>query len=185
MQLFLDYIPIVVFVVAYFNKDIYFATTALMITMPVVLALQWLITRKVSKIYLASTALVLILGGVTLFLRNPTFIYWKPTVLNWVVAAVFLGSQWIGEQPIVRRMLGSAVELNESQWNRLNQIWVGFFTVSGAANIYVAYSFPEEFWVKFKLFGMLGMTFVFVLIQGIWLAAMTKSQEVASEDSET
>lgn len=185
MQLFLDYIPIVVFVVAYFNKDIYFATAALMITMPIILALQWLITRKTSKIYLASTALVLILGSVTLFLRNPTFIYWKPTVLNWVIAAVFLGSQWIGEKPIVRRMLGSAVELTDGQWIRLNRIWVGFFTFSGAANIYVAYTFSEEFWVKFKLFGMLGMTFVFVLIQGIWLAAMTREQEVASEDSES
>lgn len=185
MQLFLDYIPIVVFVIAYFNNDIYFATVALMITMPLVLGLQWLIMRKASKIYVASTALVLILGSVTLWLRNPTFLYWKPTVLNWAVAVVFLGSQWIGEKPIVRRMLGSAVELSDVQWIRLNQIWAGFFTVSGAVNIYVAYSFSEEFWVKFKLFGMLGMTFLFVLIQGIWIAAMTRGQEVASEDPES
>lgn len=185
MQLFFDYIPIVVFVVAYFNKDIYFATVALMITMPVVLALQWLITRKASKIFIASTALVLILGSVTLLLRDPTFLYWKPTVLNWAVAAVFLGSQWIGDKPIVHRILGSAVELNDAQWVRLNQIWVAFFTISGAANLYVAYSFSEQFWVKFKLFGMLGMTFVFVLIQGIWIAAMARGQEVASEDSES
>jgi intracellular septation protein len=124
MQLFIDYLPILFFFGAYFYKDIYFATAVLMIVMPIVMVVQWLITRKPNKIYIASTALVLVLGTATLFFRNPLFLYWKPTVLN----------------------------------------------------LYVAYNFSEPTWVKFKLFGMLGLTLVFVVIQTIWLTkAMGKN----------
>ena len=125
------------------------------------------------------------LGGFTLAFRNPTFLYWKPTVLNWLIAIVFLGSQWIGEKPIVQRMLEKAAELNPHQWIRLNQIWVSFFTFVGGVNLYVAYSYSEAFWVKFKLFGMLGLTLVFVIIQSIWLTLATQKNATAAEDSET
>lgn len=185
MQLFVDYIPIVVFVLAYFYKDIFFATAVLMGVMPVVLLLQWLMTREINRIYAVSTALVLVLGGVTIAFRNPTFLYWKPTVLNWLIAIVFLGSQWIGEKPIVQRMLEKAASLNADQWIRLNQIWVSFFVIVGGINIYVAYSFSEAFWVKFKLFGMLGLTFIFVIIQSVWLTLATQKNAPAAEDSET
>jgi intracellular septation protein len=182
MQLFIDYIPIVIFIVAYFYKDIFFATGVLMAAMPIVLLLQWIATRKLNKIYLASTILVLLLGSATLFYRNATFLYWKPTVLNWAIAAVFLGSQWVGEKTIAQRMLGSAAELSRAQWLRLNQIWVGFFLVAGGVNLFVAYNFSEAFWVKFKLFGMLGLTLVFVIVQTAWLTVATKRHTAAHED---
>ena len=176
MQLFIDYLPILFFFGAYFYKDIYFATAVLMIVMPIVMVVQWLITRKPNKIYIASTALVLVLGAATLFFRNPLFLYWKPTVLNWAIALAFLGSQFIGEKPFVQRMLGGAAQLRADQWRQLNQIWVVFFTAVGGINLYVAYNFSEPTWVKFKLFGMLGLTLVFVVIQTIWLTrAMGKN----------
>lgn len=181
MQLLIDYVPIVIFFVAYLYKDIYFATGILMAVMPLVLLLQWVTTRKLNKIYLASTALVLVLGSATLFYRNPTFVYWKPTVLNWAIAAVFLASQWIGEKPIVQRMLGTAAELSARQWVRLNQIWVAFFLLVGGINLYVAYTFSEDFWVKFKLFGMLGLTLLFVIVQSAWLMAATKKSPVSAD----
>ena len=184
MQLLLDYIPIVAFILAYFHEDIFFATAVLMAVMPVVLLVQWLLTKKLNRIYAASTVLVLLLGGFTLTFRNPTFLYWKPTVLNWAIALVFLGSQWIGERTIVQRMLGSAAELSAGQWTRLNQIWVGFFLFVGAVNLYVAYSFSEAFWVKFKLFGMLGLTIVFVVIQSIWLSIATRRHSATTGDPE-
>jgi len=185
MQLLVDYIPIVVFILAYFYKDIFFATGVLMAVMPIVLVLQWLMTRKVNKIYAASTALVIVLGGATLIFRNPTFLYWKPTVLNWLIAAVFLGSQWIGDKTVVQRMLGNAAELGPDQWVRLNLIWVVFFTIVGGVNLYVAYTFSEAFWVKFKLFGMLGITLVFVIIQSVWLTLATQKNATATEDAES
>lgn len=184
MQLLLDYIPIIAFILAYFYRDIFFATAVLMAVMPVILLVQWLMTKKLNRIYAASTALVLVLGAFTLAFRNPTFLYWKPTVLNWAIAIVFLGSQWIGEKPIVKRMLGTAAELTDPQWIRLNQIWVVFFIVVGAINLYVAYNFSEEFWVKFKLFGMLGITLVFVIIQSVWLTMTAQKNESIQSDSE-
>ena len=184
MQLLIDYIPIVIFIAAYFFKDIFFATGVLMAAMPIVLVLQWLLTRKINKIYLASTALVLVLGTATLYFRNATFLYWKPTVLNWAFAIAFLGSQWFGEKTFVQRMLGAAAELNRDQWIRLNLMWVAFFIIVGAVNLYVAYNFPEEFWVKFKLFGMLGLTLIFVVIQSLWLTMAMKGNDLVAEDSE-
>ncbi|VUX56201.1 putative intracellular septation protein involved in cell division [uncultured Woeseiaceae bacterium] len=185
MQLLVDYIPLVVFILAYFYQDIFFATGMLMVAMPVVLILQWLMTKKINKIYAASTVLVLVLGGATLAFRNPTFLYWKPTVLNWLIAIVFLGSQWIGDKTVVQRMLENAAELSADQWIRLNQIWVVFFSIVGGINIYVAYNFSEAFWVKFKLFGMLGLTLIFVIIQSVWLTLATQKNAAATEDSET
>lgn len=185
MQLLVDYIPIVIFIVAYFYKDIFFATGVLMVAMPVILIGQWLVSRKINKIYAASTALVLILGAATLFFRNPTFLYWKPTVLNWAAAAAFLGSQWIGDKTFVQRMLSSAAELTREQWIRLNQIWVVFFIFVGGVNLYVAYTFSEAFWVKFKLFGMLGITFLFVIIQSVWLTLAAQKNDAPDGDTET
>lgn len=185
MQLLLDYIPIIVFIFAYFYKGIFFATGVLMAVMPVVLLVQWLMTKKFNRIYTASTVLVLVLGGFTLAFRNPTFLYWKPTVLNWAIAVAFLGSQWIGEKTFVERMLGGAASLQKDQWVRLNQIWVAFFLFVGGVNLYVAYNFSEAFWVKFKLFGMLGITVVFVIIQSIWLSLAAQKTEPAANDSET
>jgi intracellular septation protein len=185
MQLLVDYIPLVVFILAYFYQDIFFATGMLMVAMPVVLVLQWLMTKKINKIYTASTVLVLVLGSATLAFRNPTFLYWKPTVLNWLIAIVFLGSQWIGDKTVVQRMLENAAELSADQWVRLNQIWVVFFAIVGGINIYVAYNFSEAFWVKFKLFGMLGLTLIFVIIQSVWLTLATQKNATVTEDSET
>ncbi len=181
MQLFIDYLPILAFFGAYFYKDIYFATIVLMVIMPIVLAAQWLITRKTNRIYLASTGLVLVLGAATLMFRNPQFLYWKPTVLNWAIALVFLGSQYIGEKTIVERMMGAAAELQKPQWLRLNLMWVAFFFLVGAVNIYVAFSYPEAFWVKFKLFGMLGLTILFIIVQTIWLTLVMNKNEAAQQ----
>jgi intracellular septation protein len=185
MQLFIDYLPILFFFGAYFYEDIYFATAVLMAVMPIIMVVQWLMTRKLNKIYAASTALVLVLGTATLLLRNPSFLYWKPTVLNWAIAVAFLGSQYIGAKPFVQRMLESAAQLKADQWHRLNLIWVAFFAAVGCINLYVAYSYSEPTWVKFKLFGMLGLTVVFVVIQTIWLTVVMNRNESPNPDSET
>jgi len=185
MQLFIDYLPVLFFFGAYFYEDIYFATTVLMVAMPLVLLLQWVITRKLNKIYLASTALVLLLGTATLYFRNPLFLYWKPTVLNWAIALAFLGSQFIGDRPFVQRMMENAAQLTLAQWKRLNFIWVVFFLAVGCINLYVAFAFSEAIWVKFKLFGMFGITIIFVIIQTVWLTMTMKENESVDQSSES
>jgi intracellular septation protein len=105
-------------------------------------------------------------------------------VLNWAIAAAFLGSQYIGAKPFARRMLEGAAQLTVDQWRRLNFIWVVFFFIIGGINLYVAYTFSEPTWVKFKLFGMLGITFAFVIIQTIWLTRAMKQNDATPEKPE-
>ncbi len=174
MQAFIDFLPVVAFVVAYWLTDFHTAIKVIMAAMVLQVAVTWLVTRTVSRMTLASAVLVVVLGGVSLVLKNELIFKWKPTILNWAFAAVFLGSQFIGERTVVQRLLQSVareqISLSGSDWRKLNLMWVVFFIFSGAANIYVAYNFPENIWVNFKLFGLLGLTFVFVLLQSVWLS---------------
>ncbi len=174
MQALLDFLPVVAFVVAYWLSDFNTAVLVIMMAMVLQVALTWIVRRTVSRMTLASAALVVVLGGISLMLKNDLIFKWKPTILNWAFAAVFLGSQFIGAKPIVQRLLQSMakeeITLADRDWRTLNAMWVVFFLVSGAANIYVAYNFPESIWVNFKLFGLLGLTVLFVLLQAAWLA---------------
>ena len=128
--------------------------------------------------HLFSLALITVLGGITIFLGNPAFIQWKPTVLNWLFAFVFFSSMFIGSKPIIQRMMSGQISLPEQVWSRLNLSWVGFFFISGAANLYVAFYYnlgaPEQdrmdTWVNFKLFGLMGLTIAFVILQAIYLS---------------
>jgi intracellular septation protein len=182
MQLLVDFLPILIFFGAYFYEGIYFATAVLMAVMPVVMLGQWIVTRKLNRVYAASTALVLVLGSATLLLRNPLFLYWKPTVLYWAIGLAYLGSQFIGDKVFIERLLGGAAELTKQQWRSLNQAWVAFFLIIGGINIYVAYAYSEATWVKFKLFGMLGLMLAFIIGQSIWLVlAMNKNESTESE----
>ena len=130
----------------------------------------WLKYQRVEKMHLISLILIAVFGGLTLSLNDPLFFKWKPTIINWLFAAVFFGSQFIGRSPIVKRMMGHAVKLADSVWLKLNVTWVVFFATMGIINLFVAYNFSEETWVEFKLFGLMGMTLIFVLVQGVYIA---------------
>lgn len=170
MKLLVDFFPIVLFFAAYKLADIYVATLAAIVGAVLQVAYTWLRTRKVETMHLISLVLILVFGGATWFLRDPTFIKWKPTVLNWLFAIVFLGSQFISRQPVIQRMLSAQIELPAEIWRRLNLAWTAFFIVIGGVNLYVAFHFEESVWVNFKLFGMLGLTVLFVLLQSFYLA---------------
>lgn len=181
MQLLADFLPLLAFLGAYIYDDLYFAIIVLMAAMPIGLAAKWLLVGKLDRMYLGSTAALLIFGGAALYFRNPYFLFWKPTVLNWIIALVFLGSQWVGTKPIVQRMFGEAATLSPEQWVRLNLSWVTFFVVAGILNIYVAYSFSEKIWVNFKVFGLMGLSLLFIIGQAIWLTRVGGDQTQSSE----
>jgi intracellular septation protein len=182
MQLLADFLPLLFFFAAYIYDDLYFAVGVLMIAMPIGLVLKTYLTKKLDKIYLGSTIFLLVLGSATLFFRNPLFLYWKPTAFYWVASIVFLASQWIGEKPIVERLFAQAAVLGREQWIKLNLMWVVFFVFAGALNIYVAYTFSEPVWVKFKVFGLLALTLVFVIIQAVWMTTVSSKNESAAEE---
>lgn len=179
-KLLFDFFPIVIFFAVYkYTNDIVMATAVLIpATVFQVIYAYWR-TRKIEKMYLVTLILVVLLGGATVILQDKVFIQWKPTVVNWLFAVAFLGSEFIGSKNILERMMGAQIELPRSIWRRLNFMWTGFFVLVGFINLYVAFSghFSEEQWVDFKLFGMLGLTVVFVIIQGIYLARHVNAQD--------
>ena len=170
MQLFYDFFPVIAFFVAYKLYDIYVATAVIIVAVVFQVGIHWLRTRTVSRMHAISAGLVFVLGGVTLALRDELFIQWKPTVVNWLFGAVFLGSQFIGKKPIIQRMLEHSADLDQPSWHKLNAMWAGFFVFLGIVNLFVVYNFSEDTWVNFKLFGMLGLTLIFALAQGVWIA---------------
>ena len=170
MKLILDFLPIVIFFVVYkFTGDLVTATAVLIpATMIQIAYIKWS-TGKVEKMHLVTLIMVIFFGGLTVLLKDGVFIKWKPTVVNWLFAVVFLGSQFIGKKTVVQRIMESGVKMPEHAWRGLNLVWVGFFTVMGLVNLYVAFNFSEEVWVDFKLFGMLGLTIVFIVVQGFYM----------------
>ena len=178
MQLLIDFLPIVLFFAAYFiSDDFYTALLVILVAAPVAMAVQYVMTRTFNKMTAVSTLLVVVLGGGALLLDNKMVFLWKPTVFYWAAAVVFLVSQFVGDKPVIRRLMEAAgsgsddpIQLTDQQWNTLSIAWVVFFVVAGALNIYVAYVYSEPTWVKFKLFGLIGLTFVFIIGQSIWLA---------------
>jgi Intracellular septation protein A len=134
--------------------------------------------------HLITLALIIILGGATLIFHDETFIKWKPTIVNWGFALVFLGSHFIGKKPIVRRLMDQALYLPEKVWNRLSYMWVVFFIFSGIANLYVAFNYDTDTWVNFKLFGLMGLTLAFILVQGVYISRYIQDDNVANEVNE-
>jgi intracellular septation protein len=170
MQFLVDLLPVIAFFVAYKVAGIYVATAVLIVGVLLQTLVSWIRHRKVSGMLLASAVLVLIFGGLTLLIHDPVFIKWKPTIVNWLFAAAFLVSEFLSGPSIVQRMLGENVTLDDASWTKLNLMWVGFFIIAGALNIFVAYRFDEATWVNFKLFGLMGLTLLFALAQGLWIA---------------
>jgi len=171
MQVLFDVFPVIVFFVVYRLSGIYAATAAIMVTMAVQIAYQWFRHGKVNQMFLASGIVVAILGAITLALRNPLFIQWKPTIASWLFAAAFLGSRFVGNQTLVERIMGQAVQLEAAFWRQLNWVWVVTFAVLGVVNLYVVYHFSEQIWVDFKLFGITGITVLVAVGQALWIAS--------------
>ncbi|MFO7582679.1 septation protein A [Guyparkeria sp.] len=184
MKFLFDFFPILLFFGAYHLEGIYVATAVAMVASVVQIAAGWLMWRKVERMHWISAGLIVLFGGMTLILHNPLFIMWKPTILNWLFALVFLGSAYIGSKPLVQRMMEHVIQVPREIWHRVNWAWVGFFVLSGVANIVVAYQFSEAFWVNFKLFGLMGMTFVFMILQGLYLGMYAERAEVEAEQQE-
>ena len=196
MKLFFDFLPIVLFFIAYkFGggiyqwdgqeydvKGIYVATAVMIVASILQVTITWLMTRKVEKSHLITLVLVLILGGATLYLQNPNFIKWKPTAVNWLFALAFVVAMVFTKKSLLERMLSEHVQMPGPIWFRLNIAWVLFFVGSGLANLYVAFNYPEATWVNFKLFGLLGLTIVFIIGQSIYLAK--HATEIPSSDKD-
>ena len=207
MKLLFDFFPIILFFVSFYQAKFLIdntfignlvnpdkpehinatlvATGIAIVATFIQVGYNWFSRHKIERMHIFSLALITVLGGITIVLADPAFIQWKPTVLNWAFAAAFFLSIFIGEKNLVERMMGSQLDLPDYVWTRLNLSWVAFFLISGTANLYVAFFYdidaqPDvrmETWVNFKLFGLMGLTIVFVVLQAIYLARFLQEEE--------
>jgi len=169
MKFLFDFFPILLFFIAYKLDGIFTATAVAIAASFLQVGLYWLKHRRFETNHLVTLALIAVFGGLTLFLQDETFIKWKPTVINWLFGIVFIGSQYMGKKTIVERMMGANIRLPDFVWIRLNAAWAIFFVALGFANWYVMANFDTDTWVNFKMFGMMGLTFAFLIAQGFYL----------------
>jgi intracellular septation protein len=168
MTQLLDFVPILLFVAVFFTSDIYYATAALMIgvTALVFRALKRPLSREFKMTLWAS----LVFGALTLVFRNEAFIQWKPTIVNWLLAASLIGSFYVGQTNLLKKLLGKQLNLVDEVWTRLNFGWAFGFFFAGALNLIVVYNFSMEFWVSYKLIGGFALTFSYIVLTMIYLS---------------
>jgi intracellular septation protein len=135
--------------------------------------------KPVDKMLWAGLAIVVVLGGLTLWFHDETFIKWKPTVIYWVMAAGFFVTEIVLRRKMLAKMMGGQIEAPDVVWRQLGWAWVLFFVGMGVLNLWVAFNFPLETWVNFKMWGSLGLTLVFTLVQGLYLGRHMKPVEDA------
>ncbi len=138
MKFLFDFFPILLFFIAYKLYDIFVATATAIIASGVQVVLYWLRYRRFENMHLITLGLLVVLGGATIWLHNPEFIMWKVTAVNWLFTVILLASQFIGDKPLMQRLMGKQVDIPQPIWPRLNAMWAGFFFVIGTVNIYFA-----------------------------------------------
>ncbi|WP_455222322.1 septation protein A [Kaarinaea lacus] len=176
-----DFFPVLLFFIAYKVYDIYVATAVAIAASFIQVGAHWLKHKKFENSHLITLAILVVFGGATILLHDEMFIKWKPSVVNWIFAAVFLGSQFIGSKTIVERMMSKSVTLPATVWLKLNLSWVIFFIALGVINLFVVYNFDTDTWVNFKLFGMMGLTILFVIVQAVYMSRHMQPSEFESK----
>lgn len=169
MKPLLEFFPIILFFVAYKLYDIYIATAVVIVATVVQVLAYWLMYRKVETMHWITLALILVMGGATLYLQDEQFIKWKLTIIEWLFGGAFLASQFIGKKTFIERMMGGNLELPKTIWKRLNISWALFFISIGFLNLYVMTHYSTDDWVSFKTFGVPGLMLVFIVVQMAFL----------------
>ena len=188
MKLLFDFFPLILFFGAYKLYGIYVATSVAIIASLGQVIWFWFRYRRFETTHLITLSVILIFGGMTLIFRDDVFIKWKPTIINWLFAVIVIGSQFLGKRTALERLLGGKMALPAPIWKKVNLSWGLFFLVSGALNLYIAFFFRThlddqirtDFWVNFKVFGLLGLTLAFSIIQMLLI-----SRHIVSEDDKT
>ena len=195
MKQFIDFIPLLLFFIVYKIEPrtvelmdhslviggIFSATAMLIISSVVVYGILYFKQGKLEKSQWLTLVACLVFGSLTLAFHSETFLKWKAPVVNWLFALAFLGSQFIGDRTLIQRIMGHALSLPQPIWRKLNVAWIIFFIFCGAANLYVAFTY-QDFWVDFKVFGSLGMTVLFLIGQGVFLAKHMHEPDTAASN---
>ena len=178
MKLLFDFFPLILFFTAYKIYGIYVATAAAIAASLLQVSLHWFRHRRFETTHVVTLLVIAVFGGLTLAFRDDTFIKWKPTIVNWLFAAIVLGSQVSGRRTVLEHLLGGQLKLPGPIWKKVNLSWGLFFLATGLLNLYVAFYFRvnldeqarTDFWVNFKVFGLMGLTLAFTVVQMLLIA---------------
>jgi intracellular septation protein len=189
MQALLEFAPLLAFIIAYKLGGLYTATAVLMAGMVVLLAVDYILHRRIPPMHALSAVLVFFLGGLTLILHDKHFIQIKPTALFWLAGLASLASFWIGERTLTERMFSAALQeqmrVPRKAWRKLNAAWVVFYGLLGALNLLLAYRVSESVWVNFKVYGLPIITLVFVGSSVLWLTRHGEAVPVSGESTDS
>lgn len=188
MKFLFDVFPLLLFFAAFKLYDIYVATAVAIVASIAQVGVFWWRHRRFETMHLITLAVIVVFGGLTLWLHNDTFIKWKPTILYWVFGALVLGSHLVGRKTVMERLLGGQLKLPARVWHQVNLAWGLFFLAVGALNLYVAFYYApgeaaeirQATWVNFKVFGLMGLTFAFAIVQALFLARHMKDEKEPS-----
>jgi intracellular septation protein len=162
-----DFGPLVIFFFYYYDseKNLKIAIPPFIIATIIALIVIWLIEKKIPKVPLVSGILITFFGGLTIYFNNPVFIFIKPTIINILFGlALIFGKNFIDE-PVLKRLMGKSISLTNEGWEILNKRWIYFFFGLAMLNELVWRTQTEEFWVNFKVWGLLPITFIFTGFQ--------------------
>lgn len=182
MKALFELFPLVAFFAAYAYVDIFFATAVGMVASAIQVIWSWLKHKKVPTALWIGFGAFMVFGGLTLFLRDQRFVMLKPTIVYWLMAVGLLISYVGFKKNPIKLAMQSQFEPPEHIWTRWMLVWVVFFTLLGFVNIYVAQTFSEATWVKFKVFGVISLSLLLTIVQ-IWRMFPYAKQESQSNDS--
>ncbi|HEX4871722.1 MAG TPA: septation protein IspZ [Nevskiaceae bacterium] len=175
----LDLLPGLLFLAALYLGDIYQATAVLIVSLLALAGLHWWKDGRPHKLHTTAALAALVLGGLTLLLRDSSFVKYKTSVVNGLIAAALLGSHVIGDKVLLARLPQQAIRLPDAVWRRVNLAWAGFFTGIALLNLYVMQHFDDRSWGLFKTFGVSVLMFIFLLAHLPFLSRYLPQDEAA------
>ena len=162
-----DFGPLAIFFFYYYNnnKDLKIAIPPFIIATLVALAVIWFLEKKIPLVPLIGGILITFFGGLTIYFNNPVFLYIKPTIINILFGLALFFGKYFTKEPVLKKIMGKSISLSNIGWDLLNKRWMYFFFGLAILNECVWRTQTEEFWVNFKVWGMLPITFIFTGFQ--------------------
>tara|TARA_B100000212_G_scaffold182000_1_gene137031 strand:+ start:36 stop:587 length:552 start_codon:yes stop_codon:yes gene_type:complete len=162
-----DFGPLIIFFSFYYKsgKNLQIAIPPLIIATIISVIIVWLLEKKIPFVPLLGGILITFFGGLTIYFKDPIFIYMKPTIINIIFAFALYFGKYFTSEPILKKILGKTMPLNDQGWHKLNVRWMFFFIFLAILNEFVWRTQSEEFWVNFKVWGMLPITIIFTAFQ--------------------
>lgn len=182
MKQLLDFIPLILFFIAYKTYGVQEAAIVLVVATMIQLVILKVLYKKIEKNQWIMGISVVVFGLLTVYFNDLAFLKWKVTIVNAIFAGALLISQYAFKKPLIQMLLGKELKLPQIVWEKLNLGWAGFFIVCMLANIVISEFFSDDAWANFKVFGLTGLSLIAVISTAVFLYPHLKQQENNEEE---